>query len=158
MLHKKTIAFSWDIPEYEFKKKRKDWYWIVGATAVGLIILAIVLQNYLFAFLIAIGAFLMIYLASKEPLSLPVEISEYGISIYKEYYDYESIFHFWITTNKKNEAQLLLLTAQKISPVISVILDHQIEPMELREYLLNFLEEKEVKESLTDKIIDKIGF
>lgn len=158
MLHRETITYSWNTPEYEFKKKRKDWYWIVGAVAIGLIVLAIILQNYLFAFLVGIGSFLMIHLASKEPLSLPVEISEQGIKIYKEHYGYEDIFYFWITINKKEESQLLFLTAQKISPVISVIIDERIDLMELREYLLNFLKEKEIKESLTDRFIDKIGF
>lgn len=158
MLHKETIAFAWETPEYEFKEKRKDWYWIVGAAAVGLIVLAIVLQNYLFAFLIAIGAFLMIALAAKEPLSLPVEISEHGIKVYQELYTYDSIFNFWITYNKNEEPLLLLLTDRRVSPIISLTVDEGIDTMQLREYLLEFIEEQEMKESLTDRIIDKIGF
>ncbi|MCI5050791.1 MAG: hypothetical protein MRY57_00580 [Candidatus Pacebacteria bacterium] len=158
MLHNETIAFAWSTPEYEFKQKRKDWYWIVGAVAVGLIILAIILQNYLFAFLIAIAAFLMITLAAKEPLSLPIEISEHGIQVYKETYTYDSLFNFWITYDKNNEPILLLLTDRRISPIISLTIDEDIDVMELREYLLNFIDEQEMKESLTDRIIDKIGF
>lgn len=158
MLHKETIAFAWETPEYEFKEKRKDWYWIVGAAAVGLIVLAIVLQNYLFAFLIAIGAFLMIALAAKEPLSLPVEISEHGIKVYQELYTYDSIFNFWITYNKNEEPLLLLLTDRRVSPIISLTIDEGVDTMQLREYLLEFIEEQEMKESLTDRIIDKIGF
>lgn len=158
MLHKETIAFAWETPEYEFKEKRKDWYWIVGAAAVGLIVLAIVLQNYLFAFLIAIGAFLMIALAAKEPLSLPVEISEHGVKVYQELYSYDSIFNFWITYNKNEEPLLLLLTDRRVSPIISLTIDEGVDTMQLREYLLEFIEEQEMKESLTDRIIDKIGF
>lgn len=158
MLHKETIAFSWETPEYEFKEKRKDWYWIVGAAGLGLIILAIVLQNYLFAFLIAIAVFLMISLASKEPLSLPVEISEHGVKIYEELYTYDSLYGFWITHNKKEEPILLLLCDRRVSPIVSLSLHEDINLMELREYLLEFIEEQELKESLTDRIIDKIGF
>lgn len=158
MLHKETIAFSWETPEFTFKEKRKDWYWIVGSAALALIILAIVLQNYLFAFLIAIGAFLMISLAAKEPLSLPIEISEHGIKVYKEIYTYDSIFTFWISYDKNDEAILILLTDRKVSPIVSLNIHEEIDVMELREYLLHFLEEQEIKESLTDRIIDKIGF
>lgn len=158
MLHKETIAFSWNTPEYTFKEKRKDWYWIVGAVALALIIVSIILQNYLFSFFIAIGTFLMISLASKEPLSLPVEISEHGVRVYKEIYPYNSIFSFWINYNENDEGILLLLTDTKISPIMSLSIDEDIDIMELREYLLNFVEEKEMKESLTDRIISKIGF
>jgi len=158
MLHKETIAFSWETSEYEFKEKRKDWYWIVGTVALALIVLAVILQNYLFAFLIAIGAFLMISLAAKKPLSLPVEISEHGVKVFNEAYTYDSIFNFWITYNKKNEPLLLLLTDRRVSPVISLTINADIDSMELREYLLNFIEEQEMKQSLTDRIIDIIGF
>jgi hypothetical protein len=158
MLHKETIAFSWETSEYEFKEKRKDWYWIVGTVALALIVLAVILQNYLFAFLIAIGAFLMISLAAKKPLSLPVEISEHGVKVFNEAYTYDSIFNFWITYNKKNEPLLLLLTDRRVSPVISLTINADIDSMELREYLLNFIEEQEMKQSLTDRIIDTIGF
>jgi len=158
MLHKETIAFAWETPEFEFRNKRKDWYWIVGIVAVVLIVVAIILQNYLFAFLVGIGAFLMITLAAKEPLSLPVEISEQGIRIYNEMYSYESLYGFWLTYNKKEQPILLLLSDRKISPIVSIVIDDIINVMDLREYLSTFIEEQEMTESLTDRIIDRIGF
>jgi hypothetical protein len=159
MLHKETIAFSWETPEFEFKEKRKDWYWIVGAATIGLILLAIVLQNYLFAFLIVIGSFLMVTLAAKEPLSLPVEISEQGIKIYKENYNYDVLFGFWILYDKKEQPLLLIMSNGRISPIISLRIDENVvDVMVLREYLLGFIDEQEMKESLTNRIIQKIGF
>jgi len=158
MLHSETIAFAWETDEFEFKEKRKDWYWIVGAVGVILIIIAIIMHNYLFAFLIGIGGFLMITLASKQPLSMPVIVSEKGVQIYDDMYNYESLFGFWITTNKKGEPVLLLLSDKRISPIVSIIIDDEIDPMDVREYLLQFIEEQEMKESLTDRIIDRIGF
>ncbi len=158
MLHNETIAFAWETIEFEFKEKRKDWYWIVGIVAVILIIIAIILQNYLFAFLIGIAAFLMVNLAAKEPLVIPVEISEQGIKVYNDLYKYDSLYGFWITSNKKEEPILLLLSDRRISPIVSLVIHEDIDVMELREYLSKFIEEKEMKESLTDRIIDKIGF
>jgi len=158
MLHNETIAFAWETHEFEFKEKRKDWYWIVGAAAVIIIIIAIIMQNYLLAFLIGIAAFLMISLAAKEPLAMPVVISEKGIQIYKNIYSYDSVYGFWITYNKKGEAILLLMLDQRISPIVSIIIDEEVDLLELREYLSEFIEEKEMKESLTDRIIERIGF
>lgn len=158
MLHNETIAFSWETTEFDFKEKRKDWYWIVGAVAVVLIVISVIMQNYLFAFLIGIGGFLMISLASKQPLSLPVEISEKGVKIYDDMYDYGSLYAFWITYNKNEEPMLLLLSDRRISPIVSIRVDEEIDLMDLREYLLDFIEEQEMKESLTDRIIDRIGF
>jgi hypothetical protein len=158
MLHNETIAFAWETHEFEFKEKRKDWYWIVGAAAVILIVVAVIMQNYLFAFLIGIGAFLMINLAARQPLAMPVTISEKGIQLHKDMYSYESLFGFWITYNKKDQPILLLMSDQRISPIVSIPVDEEVELLELREYLSTFIEEQEMKESLTDRIIDKIGF
>ncbi|MCA9353168.1 hypothetical protein KC901_03225 [Patescibacteria group bacterium] len=158
MLHNETIAFSWETPEFEFKEKRKDWYWIVGGVGVALIVISIIMGNYLFAFLIAIGAFLMMNMASREPLSMSVAISEKGVEIHNDMYNYNSLYSFWVTYNKKGEPILLLLSDKRISPIVSIVIDDNIDLMELRNYLLQFIEEQEMKESLTDRIIDRIGF
>lgn len=158
MLHKESIAFSWVFPEFEYKNKNRKWYYIVGVIALILISIAIVFQNYLFGFLIFIGVFLMFNLATKEPLILEVEISEQGLKINETMHSFSNINAFWIAENTKEQAILLLATNKPIAPVISVVIDEEINILELREYLLDFLEEQEMKEPLSDKIIDKIGF
>jgi len=158
MLHTETITFSWDSPEFEFKEKRKDWYWILGIVAVLVIVAAVLLHNYLFGFLVLIAAFLMLRLSTHSPLDLSIEVSQHGIKIHNEMYPYESIKQFWISYNKDNQAILLLLTAQKITPMVSVVIDQRIDLMELRGYLGEFIAEEEMKESLADRIIHSIGF
>jgi len=158
MLHNQTIAFSWETEEFEFKEKQKQWYWIVGIVAVILITVALFLRNYLFAFVLAIGTFLMMSLATKKPLSLPIEISEHGIKIYNDTYEYASLLGFWIMEDNKGNAKLLILSNKNISPLTGINIAPEIDPMDIREYLLNFIEEQEMQESLTDRIIDKIGF
>ncbi len=158
MLHKESTEFVWDSPEFEFKEKTKKWYWYVGIVAVLLIILAIVFKNYLFGFLILVGGFLMFSLATKEPMVLPIEVSQHGIKVHEDMYPYTTISAFWIGQNKNNEAILLFASERKIAPIISVVIEPQINVMQLREYLLEFIDEQEMKEPLTDKIIDRIGF
>ena len=158
MLHNEIIAFAWETIEFEFKEKRRNWYWIIGVVSLILVVLAIILKNYLFALLLIIGTFLILFLATKKPLSLPVEVSQNGIKIYDEIYRYDSIFAFWISYNKKQQPILLLLSNRNISPIISITIDEKINLVLLREYFLEFIKEQELKEPLTNRIIDKIGF
>lgn len=160
MLHKETIVFAWETPEFERKEKRRDWYWIVGIAGVVLIVIAIILNNYLFAFLIGIGTFLMIQMSNNEPLLLDIQISRRGIKIHEDFYSFETISAFWITENKKKESVLILFIEEKAnSPLVSIIIDkYSIDPIELRDFLFEFLEEQEMTESLTERIINRIGF
>lgn len=158
MLHKESIEFIWESPEFEFKEKTKRWYWFVGLAVLILIILAIVFKNYLFGFLILIGGFLMFSLATKKPMVLPIEISQHGIKVHDEMYPYVDISTFWIGENKKKEALLLFASKRKIAPIISIVIEPHINIMQLREYLLEFIEEQEMREPFTDKLIDRIGF
>ncbi len=158
MLHKESIAFIWDTPEFEFKEKTKAWYWGLGVVALILIVVSILLKNYLFGFLILVGSFLMIILSKKEPITYLVEISKRGIKIHNEMYPYQVIESFWIGKNDKEEPLLLIKTNKKITPIISTKINPEINIVELREFLLDFIEEEEIQEPFTDKFIEKIGF
>ena len=158
MLHKESIEFFWETPEFEFKEKTKKWYWTVGIIAAVLIAIAIIFQNYLFGFLILISGFLMFTLSTKEPLSIPIEVSKHGIKVHDNMYSYVDIETFWIGENVKNEPILLFRAKRKINPVVSVVMQQHINVMQLREYLMDFIEEQEMREPFTNKIIDRIGF
>ncbi len=158
MLHKESMEFSWESSEFDYKEKNKNWYWYVGITTVVIIILSIILKDYLFGFLILIGGFLMFSLSTKKPEVLPVEISQHGIKIHGDMYPYDNIYSYWITQNKNNEAILLITTNRRVSPTISVKIAPKINIMQIREFLSEFIEEQEIREPLTDKIIEKIGF
>ncbi len=158
MLHRETIEYAWEAPEFEFKEKNKYWYWFVGIIALFLIGVAIYFENYLFGFLILIGGFLMFRLSNKEPLILHIEASDHGVKIDEEFFPYNEIHAFWIGENKNNEPILLIATNKPITPIISVRIHPEIELMEMREYLLQFIDEHKIKEPLTNQVIDKIGF
>ncbi len=159
MLHNETITFGWNSPEFEFKEKTKKWYWMVGIVGLILIVIALLLQNYLFGFLILVGVVLMFVLSNKQPLDLPIEVSEYGIKVYQDLYSYENdIYAFWISMNKRNQPVLLLYTSKRVTPLISLIVDEEIDVIGLREFLSEFIQEQEMKEPVTDRLIERIGF
>ncbi len=158
MLHKESLEFTWDSMEFEYKEKTKNWYIYVGIVTLLLIVLSIIIKDYLFGVLILIGGFLMFSLSTKKPEILPVEISQHGIKIHGDMYPYTDIYSFWIGQNKRNEAILLISTNRKISSTISVNIAPQINIMQIREFLLQFIKEKEIHESFTNRFIEKIGF
>lgn len=159
MLHNETIQFIWETPEFDFKEKSKQWYWIVGVAGIAIIILAIILKNYLFAFFALVGIVLMFLLSNREPMTVGVEVSEQGIKIHDEMFPYERLHAFWIRYNRNQEPILLLLSEKRITPLLSVrINDRQIQPAELRAFLSEFIPEQEMQESVTNRVIDRIGF
>ncbi len=158
MLHKKTIAFSWLYPEFIFVEKKKSWYWFVGIIGLVVVILAIILRNYLFAFLLLLGTFLIMLLSNKRPQILEVSISEYGVQDHYKLFPYKDISAFWIKENIYGEPILLLKTNQKINPVIKIPIDTDIDLIALRDYLSHFVEEKEISEPLSEQLIENTGF
>ena len=158
MLHNNTIAYSWQTSEFQYKEKKKNWYWILGIVTFALIITAVVMDNYLLAVLVTIGAVLIVNQSKQQPLDLEIEISEQGITIHDTAHSYESIRAFWMKENKENEVMLILLTSQAMTPLVSIIVPEEINPVELRDYLLNYIKEEELRQSYTERIIKKIGF
>ncbi len=158
MLHNETIVFSWIVPEFEYKEKKKDWFWLLGIGAVLLIGFGIFTKNYLFCFLVAIGSFLMVKTAHDQPEELTIEISERGIRYHKELFPYEKVFQFWIADSEKGGHILILYVNRRLSPRISFTIDPRIDPVELRNYLKEHVSESEMKEPLTEKVMRKINF
>jgi hypothetical protein len=158
MLHNNTIIYSWQTSEFQFAEKKKNWYWILGIIAFAIIIIAIMVSNYLLAVLIAIGTILIVKQSRQQPLDLDIEISEQGINIHDTMHTYESIRSFWIKEKKDGEVILILLTSQAITPLISVVIAPEIDPLEVRDYLAEIIPEEELRQSYTEQIIKKIGF
>ena len=158
MIHNNTILYSWQTSEFEYQEKKKNWFWILGLVALGIIIIAIAMANYLLAVLIGIAAVLMVNQSQRQPVELEIEISEQGINIHGSMHTFETIRAFWIKEKKDGQHILILLTSQPLTPLLSIPMDNDINPMELRDYLIEFIPEEELRQSYTEQIIEKIGF
>lgn len=157
MLHTNTIVYSWQTPESVSQEKKKNWYWILGLIALAVIVVAILMTNYLLVVLVVIGVVMIVKQSQRKSESLNIEISEEGINIHDTFHPYESIRSFWIKEKEDGEVILILLTSQAITPLLSVTVPPEIDPLELREYLLDFIVEEELRQSYTERIIEKIG-
>lgn len=158
MIHDQTKKYSWDATETEHPQKSVDWYWGLGIVIVTGIILSIVGKNYLLAVLLGLGGVLLGYSANDKPHPVSVEVSGRGIKINKDLYIYENIVSFWMYTDAQNKNQLLLVTRRAWMPKHIISLPDSFSAEELRQYLLDYVEEKETKPSTIDAFIEVIGF
>lgn len=64
MAHK---DFSWTAPEFHYFEKTAVWYWVVGAVATIITILAFLQGNFLFAVFTVIAVFLVFTWGGRKP-------------------------------------------------------------------------------------------
>jgi len=152
----KTLL-SWTAPEFIYYAKTRTWFVVLGIISAVLFIIFLLLENYIFAFLILIAALLTFVHAQKRPRQITIKITSEGINI-GEYLSltHKEIISFWIF--KEPDLKSLHLETKKIlQPKISVLLANQ-DPAAARESLIKFIPEKKHEEQLIDVIARKLKF
>lgn len=157
MVHKITTILSWSVPEFVFKEKKPDWYWALAIGVIGFMVIAIINSNFLLGILVLLAGGLFFYLAQKKPHQLEVEVSDQGISVNDEYFSYKKIDSFWIDENEDGW-KVLLHVHRGFNPLIVIPLPDDLDPREVRELFLAFMEESEKAEPLVNRLSDKLGF
>ncbi len=158
MLHEETIGFSWDTYEYEHREKSTDWFWALGILVVIGAAIAFITKNLLFGFLILLSGFMIGIFANRKNPPLSIEISDRGININNDLITFGSISGFWMYRNPTGVRKLILKTNRNMSPIVSLPLPEDMRAADLREFLLQNIQEIELRESFTDLLLEKIGF
>lgn len=149
-------TLSWKTLEFEKKDRHPDWIWTVGLVSLLASVLAFFYGNIFFGiFLIIAGAVTIIY-ALKHPNELNISISDDGISINDSLIIYKNITSFWLDETGK-EAKLLLLVKTSFVPTLSLPLVG-VSASQVREALLPYIKESELRESRSIALFDRIGF
>ena len=147
----------WETLEYEHKEKSSDWYWALGIIAVSIAITAVILDNVLFAVLILLGTFLAAVFATKKPDVIRCQINDRGVLINRTFYPYRELESFWVEDSFEGGEKLILKSRKTLMPHI-IIPIADISPESAREALREFLEEEEMSEPLSQKIMELFGF
>ena len=150
------MPIKWNAYEYLYKEKTADWYWIVGIITISIALIAIILNNIIFAVLIIISFFTLSLFASKKPEIIPVEINNSGIIIDRTYYPYANIESFWVET-REIQPKILLKSKKVFMPFIAVLIE-DLPPQQIREVLLQHLPEEEHAEPFLEKLLIYFGF
>ena len=146
--------FSWRFLEYEKEHRDMRWYILAGVVALTLLIYALFTQNFTFAFIIILLAIVYFLFEIHEPRMLTFEITDVGIRFGKNFFPYSEIDKFWILYFPPTVKNLYIRSRSAVYGTMIVPL-HDMNPIEIRQLLLNFLQEDLAEEEMP--ISESIG-
>lgn len=148
---------SWKALEYKRKEKTADWYWAVILMSLAIIIVSFMMHNTFFAILILISTIILVSFSVTIPKFVEVSINQKGIKVEKDLYPFASLDSFWVESIDEDNPKILLKSKKVIMPLIIIPIE-EYHPLDVREFLLQYLKETEMHESFSQKIMDKLGF
>jgi hypothetical protein len=150
-------SVQWQAEEYEHKERDKNWYWGLGIIILALIITAFLFKNFLLGAFFLLAGFSLALLATKRPDLISFSLNSKGIQIDKKIFYYEVIDSFWILYDPPHRKEIIVKSGKLLMPHIIIPLG-DVDPDEVRNYLLQFLEEEKMDDTLLRAIVRAIGF
>lgn len=147
---------EWEAHEYTHIEKSVDWFWAVGLIAVTLAIIAIILNNILFAVLIVIGTGALLLFSVRRPRIIDFAITKRGIQIDGQLFPYSTLESFWVEDRLFND-KLLIKSQKPMMPLLTLPIDG-FDPDEMRETMSQFLPEEEHEDSFSHHMMEWLGF
>lgn len=155
----RSKKIQWTALSHIKVEKSTDWFWIIGIVGIGGAVLAIYFNNILFALLIMIGIFTLFMQAHSEPKNQEFEINRKGVVIGEVLYPYSTLESFWVIDEDGWDRDRILVKSKKtLMPIITMPLGEDNDPDEIRDYLLEYLDEEHMEESLIEKMGILLGF
>jgi len=148
---------EWTALEYEEKERGNDWFWALGVIVVAGAITSFIYSNYFFGLFLIIGGILLGVFAVKKPDLVFYELDEKGLKIRSRLFPYANIKSFWI--KRETEQPMLFIKSERLfMPIISMPIE-QNHMEEIKNFmLLKNVPEEEMKEHMSEKIMDSLGF
>ena len=139
------ILYSWS---FNSKKQRGSlWYIIIISIAIGFIIWWFINKIYWLSFVIMILAWLMYFIENNSPDQINVAITELGLQVWNNFYDFGEISSFTLIFDWSNPYLLRLKLTKKWLKQLDLYINED-NANDIKTLLLNFIEEN-WKEQLT---------
>ena len=148
---------EWTALEYEEKERGNDWFWALGIIIVASSVTSFIYNNYFFGIFLILGGILLAIFAIKKPDLVFYELNEKGLQIRNRLYPYQNIKSFWV--QKDEEKSILFIKSERLfMPIISMPIKQNLAE-DIRNFMLSAkVEEEEMKEHASEKIMDSLGF
>lgn len=154
---KKLEKIEWQAPEYEFQKKNPEWFWALGIITLALFLATLLLHNFLLGLLVILAGFSLALYAGRRPNIVSFKIDVQGIHINDKMYPYENLKSFWLDYQPPYKKELIVESKKTFMPHLNMMLE-ETDPVKVRSYLLQFLKEEKIEESLILTIARFLGF
>ncbi len=148
---------SWKALEYKRKEKTADWYWAVIIIAISIIVIAFIARDGLFAIFVLLATITLLMFSIKQPKWVDVAIDRRGFTVGNDTYPFATLNEFWVDISEKNNEKIILKSKRVIMPLIIIPIEEH-HHLDVREFLLKYLPEKELHEPLAQKIMERLGF
>ncbi len=148
---------TWQVYEHNHKERTTDWYWAVIIIALSIAVIAFLLKNGFFAILIIIGTALLLAHTQRDPGLFDIKLDQRGLTIGKDKYPFINLESFWVDISDEENPMIIFKSKKPIMPILIVPLD-DYHHLDIRDFLIQYLEEKEMHEPFAHKIMDKLGF
>jgi hypothetical protein len=153
---------NWKTIEHHHEtEKSSDWFWILGIIALGSAILSVFFGNILFAIVILLAAFTMILHVHTDHEEIDVSVYKKGVRINKTLYPWTTLDSFWIVEDDDMENipnQILIKSQKPLLPLIIIPMPDEVDPEELKDYMLGYIDEEEITEPLSHRLMEYLGF
>lgn len=154
----RSKRIAWKAMEHSHSEKSSDWFWAVGIISIAGAVLAIFFGNLLFGLIILLAAFNGIMQGHTKPQVVLYEITRSGIKINETLYPYSSLESFWVIDEEIND-RILVRSQKLLVPFLVLPFDStKVNPDEIRDYLLEYLNEEELEEPLSQIFMERLGF
>ncbi len=148
---------EWSALEYEERERGNDWFWALGVIVVASSIASFIYGNFFFGLLLIISGTLLWSFAVKKPDLVFYEINKKGLKIKTRLYPYDKIKAFWV--KKESDIPVLFIKSERpFMPIISMPIKIEYADNIRSMMLENKVPEEEMKEHISEKIMDSLGF
>jgi hypothetical protein len=155
----KSNKLQWQAFDHIREKKSNDWFWFIGIIAGAIIILSIFFNNILFALLVLVGTIIIFISANNPPKTIDYEINRKGVKIHDMLYTYATLESFYVVDEDGFDRDRLIIKSRKtLMPLIVLPLGDQVTPDEIRNFLIEYLNEEEMYEPAIQRILTHFGF
>lgn len=154
---KRDPRISWRVEEYVHREKGPDWYWALGVVAIAGAATAIIFHDTLFAIFIIMAGLILGFYAARKPDVIDIAISDDGIQIRSYFYPFEKLKGFAVDENELGN-HLIIESDRMVTPIISIPLPLTIDTDALTALLKTRLEEKPLKEQISHRLMEHMGF
>jgi len=133
------VFFNWTFSEFPKYERSGSWYFGATVLVIILLIYALFSANFLFAVIIIVSS-LVILMFQRSDNKIDFKITEDGIVVGKQFYDYADVKNFYIIYQPPTVKTLYFERKGTLRPRIPIQLEDQ-NPVKIRETLLNYLQE-----------------
>jgi hypothetical protein len=150
-------AISWEAPQHRHVEKGNDWFFALAIIVGALVVVAVLLDNVLFALLLGIAGGVLAMSAARRPSIVPYAVTVRGVKVEDELFPYANLVSFHIDEEDARGPQLLIKTSRRSVPLLVL----PIPPKHIDD-IENILKEKLPEEILHEplflKILELFGF